>query len=110
LSNEIRGFEDEVLTQLTVNSACKGVVIAILEELDSPLPEAFNERIVNGINGGMWGLEIDFTRGARTQEWTMMTRTRSSPYYAMTKGVGDPKAIARDICSVVAGRGIRVVN
>jgi hypothetical protein len=98
LSDEVRSFEDEVLAQLGVNSACKGVVIAQLEGPDTKLPEAIDHRMGKE---GTWGLAIDFTHGAPTQEWKMAMATSSS----VTKGEGDPKAIARDICSVAAGRG-----
>jgi hypothetical protein len=85
----------------SASSTCKGVDIGQDEGPGSTqLPEAIRHRIGKE---GTWRLSIDFTHGARTQEWKMMTRTSLAPYYysGETKGEGDPKAIARDICSIV---------
>jgi hypothetical protein len=108
LFDEVRGFEDEVLTQLRVNSGCNGVVIAPVEP-DSPFPTNLADRVWASARTGdglTWGLTIDVNHGARTQSWAMITPGSTSPM----KGEGDPKTIAGDICSIVTGRGARSFN
>jgi hypothetical protein len=73
----VRSFEDEIVTQLSTNTACAGVSIA--------------KDTIEWISKPHWDLLIDVIPGARAQTWRMIHLVN----HVSTTGEGSPKEILR---------------
>jgi len=99
---EVGSFEDEITTQFAAHTACAGVSIVRYE---GPLV-ASSKATTEAISKPHWSFSMNFIPGARRQEWSMI----HSVSYVFTKGEGDPREVARDVCSIAKGQGARILN
>jgi hypothetical protein len=98
----VREFETELATQLAADPACSTVSFARFNG-----PDDADQAAADAMQGPHWSLMLFFEPGAARQSWSML---RSPDQNAFTKGEGDPKEIARTVCSIIKERGAQLLN
>ena len=98
---DIQNFEDSMLTFMIRDPQCSGVRVARYAGPKAPLDPAVAEVMKQA---GHWTLLIIYHPGVTRQQWELK---RDQPSI-FTKGEGDPKQVANDLCSIANGRGARV--
>lgn len=96
----VRDFEDRLATYMATDPQCKGVRLV---RYGGPSSDNANE--VLSQKSGFWSLSLNYQPGAIRQAWAMIKEMQPSTY---TKGEGDPKEIAGNVCAIATGRGAKL--
>jgi hypothetical protein len=105
---DVRLFENELTSHFSINPACRGVQVIRYEgpKKTSAKTEAALANVYRGSR--YWSLAIDFVPGKDKQSWGI---TRGEDLVAITPGPeGNAMEIARDVCTIVSGRGAKILN
>lgn len=99
----LQEFERELLTQFAARPECTGVRMLGFKQ-----PTDISPEVDKAIRGQYWNLSINYsTQESLKQQWQMI---RSPKGAAVQQGEGTPQEIARDVCSIVSGRGASVAD
>jgi len=99
--DEVNDFEDRLATYMAADAQCKGVRFV---RYSGP---SGNNHSINDVmqQTEYWVLSMNYQPGATKQPWVMLKNTNASTY---TKGEGDPKEIAGNVCAIAIGRGAKL--
>jgi hypothetical protein len=103
---DTRQFHSRLLAQFTSNVQCQ-IAIVRLTEGKSDSDSRKNLEIFKQTT---WELNLNFTPGAAKQGWALWPYQSGSIVGSALEGEGDPRQIATDVCTIVAGRGAKIRN
>jgi hypothetical protein len=91
-------FEDELATQFAADAGCLSLRFARFNG-----PKSSDKSSGDAANPRRWWLTLDFSITERKQHWKMV-----SPSHSLYQGSGTPAEIAKQVCSIVNGRGATI--
>lgn len=94
---DLRRFEDKLAAELAANPDCSSVQLMQFKSLG-----ANNKAIPDALPKHHWSLGLEYRPGIGNQRWWM---ERSADHSARLQGEGNPKEIARMVCTTVKQRG-----
>jgi len=99
---DVRIFELELTTQFAAQPECGGIKVARFSS-----PTEANKAAVNTMKETYFSLSLNYTPGARKQQWQMVDSPNNN---AVTQGKGEPTEIAKSVCAIVNGRGATLLK
>jgi hypothetical protein len=99
---DVRRFEIDLATQFAANSECSSIEFVSFTD-----PRQANRKASEAVGKQHWSLSLNYLPGATKQPWSMIHAPEMSTF---TQGEGDPEAIAKKVCSIVKGRGAKLLN
>ena len=101
-TQEVRTFEDNLATEFATNQTCNSVHFVYFKNLDEK-----NKAAYDAIKGPHWMLMLNYTPGAKVQNWSMV---RSGERSAFARSEDGPKEIAREVCNIAKEQGASLAN
>jgi hypothetical protein len=98
----VRIFEDELETAFASDSKCGSVQLVRFRN-----PDEKSKVASDVLQKQHWMLMLDYTPGARKQQWRMI---RSPDHSANHQGMGSPDEIAGKVCTIVSQRGAAILS
>jgi hypothetical protein len=99
---DVRDFEDRLTAYMAIDPQCKGVRFV---RRYTGFPSGTNDSAFDVMQRGRyWMLDLNYTPGAKKQQWEL-DRLKPSTH---AKGEGDPKEIARNVCTIATSRGAKL--
>jgi len=103
---DTRQFHSRLLAQFASNVQCQIAIVRLTERKS----DSDSRKNLEIFKQATWDLNLNFTPGAAKQGWALWPYQSGSIVGSALEGEGDPRQIATDVCTIVAGRGAKIRN
>ena len=99
---DVRTFENDLATEFASNAECRSVQFVYFSD-----PKSSSKASSDAMAKPHYSLSLDFTPGARRQQWKMISSPKSGSF---TQGEGNAEEIAKKVCFIVKEQGATLSN